>query len=192
MPSLSAKTTNSLWRQLCPLRESHPGTQRYPLQSGRHDPRIAMSEQCPRLLRSAIPTIRWIVFWRCLSSTVSSVADVRSRPYSRLHPQFNRDSVTQALRPINVKYDFLGRELGARRSEAESYERNRAEYGLIRRLPAFQEGLTRIRKGVQSSRIALLCAEKDPLAVWARPQSAGGRSSQSVSDALSSEDAPSE
>jgi uncharacterized protein (DUF488 family) len=94
---------------------------------------------------------------------VDAVADVRSQPYSRHQPQFNRESLAEALKRIDAKYVFLGRELGARRSEPEGYDGGRARYDLIRHLPAFQEGLARIQRGVESNRIALLCAEKDPV-----------------------------
>lgn len=94
---------------------------------------------------------------------VDAVADVRSQPYSRHQPQFNRESLAEAVKTIDAKYVFLGRELGARRLEPESYDGNRARYDLIRHLPAFQEGLARIQRGVESNRIALLCAEKDPV-----------------------------
>lgn len=94
---------------------------------------------------------------------VDAVADVRSQPYSRHQPQFNRERLAESLREISVRYVFLGRELGARRSEREGYDGQCARYDLIRRLPAFREGLSRLRKGVESSRIALLCAERDPL-----------------------------
>lgn len=94
---------------------------------------------------------------------ITAVADVRSHPYSRFHPQYNREALIDALDAIDIKYVFLGRELGARRSEPEGYERNRARYDLVRRLPAFQEGLARLRNGIHSNQIALLCAERDPL-----------------------------
>ena len=94
---------------------------------------------------------------------VDAVADVRSHPYSRHHSQFNRENLVEALKAISAKYVFLGRELGARRAEPESYDGSRARYDLIRQLPAFQEGLARIQRGVESNRIAMLCAEKDPL-----------------------------
>lgn len=94
---------------------------------------------------------------------VTAVADVRSHPYSRFHGQFNRETLTESLKDKRIQYVFLGRELGARRSERECYQGNQARYELIARLPAFREGLQRIRNGLASHRIALLCAEKDPL-----------------------------
>jgi uncharacterized protein (DUF488 family) len=94
---------------------------------------------------------------------VTAIADVRSQPYSRFTPQFNRETLAEALKRAGIQYVFFGRELGARRSERESYRDKQARYDLIRQLPAFQEGLDRLRRGVATHRIALLCAEKDPI-----------------------------
>ena len=44
---------------------------------------------------------------------VTAVADVRSQPYSRLHPQFNREILAGGLEQARIQYAFLGRELGA-------------------------------------------------------------------------------
>jgi uncharacterized protein (DUF488 family) len=94
---------------------------------------------------------------------IDTIADVRSQPYSRFHAQFNRETLAVALKRVGVGYAFLGRELGARRSEPESYRNGQARYDLIQQLPAFQAGLDWIRERAGSQRIALLCAEKDPL-----------------------------
>jgi uncharacterized protein (DUF488 family) len=58
---------------------------------------------------------------------------------------------------------FLGKELGARREEECCYVNGQAMYELIEHLPAFQAGLERVRKGALSHRLALMCAEKDPI-----------------------------
>ena len=94
---------------------------------------------------------------------VKAVADVRSHPYSQRLPQFNRESLSTALEAANIGYVFLGRELGARRDEQECYVDGRAEYGLIAKTAAFQEGLKRVKQGLAKMPIALLCAEHDPI-----------------------------
>lgn len=94
---------------------------------------------------------------------VSAIADVRSSPYSRFHGQFNRETLAGLLKQRGIHYVFLGRELGARRSERECYEQGCARYERIAGLPAFHEGLDRLREGARSHRIALMCAEKDPI-----------------------------
>ena len=94
---------------------------------------------------------------------VSAVADVRSSPYSRRNPQFNREALANELGRAEIRYVFLGNELGARRSEPECYKDGKAEYALIARAPLFLQGLERVRRGTDKFRIALLCAEKDPV-----------------------------
>lgn len=94
---------------------------------------------------------------------IQAIADVRSSPYSRYAPQYNREALRDALKSRGLHYVFLGQELGARRSEPECYENGKARYPLIVRSPLFQQGLERLQRGLASYRIALLCAEKDPL-----------------------------
>src|SRR5205085_12218516 len=67
------------------------------------------------------------------------------------------------FRDAQVQYVFLGDELGARRVEREVYVDGIARYDRIAKLPAFQSGLERVRKGARKFRLALMCAEKDPL-----------------------------
>ena len=94
---------------------------------------------------------------------VEVVADVRSQPYSKFHAQFNRETLTEALKQHGVQYLFLGKELGARRSEPEAYVGRQARYDRVCKLPLFLSGLERLRSGVAKFRVALLCAEKDPI-----------------------------
>lgn len=94
---------------------------------------------------------------------VTAIADVRSYPQSRRFPHFDRDALKIELRQQSVDYVFMGDELGARRSERDCYVEGKARYELIAKTPAFQRGLVRLRKGAAKHRIALMCAEKDPL-----------------------------
>ncbi len=45
---------------------------------------------------------------------ITAVCDVRSKPYSRVNPQFDRENLSKALASHGIEYRFLGRELGAR------------------------------------------------------------------------------
>jgi len=94
---------------------------------------------------------------------ITAVADVRSQPYSQYTPQFNRETLESALGRRRIKYVFMGKELGARREERECYVAGKARYDLIKGLPAFLQGLERLRRGMKTQRIALMCSEKDPL-----------------------------
>lgn len=94
---------------------------------------------------------------------IQAIADVRSSPYSQYNPQFNRELLQKSLQEHGIAYVFLGQELGARRSERECYLEGRADYGLISQTPAFKRGIERVTQGAARMRVALMCAEKDPI-----------------------------
>ncbi len=94
---------------------------------------------------------------------VTAVADVRSAPWSRRQPHFNREELAPSLAEVGIAYVFLGRELGGRSDDPSDYENGRVRYDRLRAKPAFQAGLERVVRGVASQRIALLCSEKEPL-----------------------------
>ena len=94
---------------------------------------------------------------------IEAVADVRSMPASRRHPQYNRERLEAALAGNGIGYLFLGKELGARRAEPEAYEGGVASYERIARLPAFRSGLDIVKQSAAEHRTALMCAEKEPL-----------------------------
>ena len=56
---------------------------------------------------------------------VTAVADVRSKPYSRMNPQYNREDLRAALGEAGVSYVFLGKEWarGARTRRVTAMER---------------------------------------------------------------------
>ncbi|MEH1827130.1 MAG: DUF488 domain-containing protein [Nostoc sp.] len=94
---------------------------------------------------------------------VTALADVRSHPYSRYLPHFNRLPLKDALSGVNIHYEFLGQELGARPDNKECYVDGKAVYEKIAATELFSQGIKRILKGVKNYRIALMCAEKDPI-----------------------------
>ncbi len=98
-----------------------------------------------------------------LEHQVTAVADVRSQPNSRRLEQFNRSRLDAELEIAGIRYVFLGEELGARRTETECYEGDRADYRRIATLPKFRAGLDRLRQSAAEHRVALMCAEKEPL-----------------------------
>jgi uncharacterized protein (DUF488 family) len=94
---------------------------------------------------------------------ITAVADVRSQPYSRFNPQFNREELASVLKTAGVGYVFLGQELGARSADPACYRDGRAQYALIARTPVFEKGIERLLGGMETFRVAILCAEKEPL-----------------------------
>lgn len=94
---------------------------------------------------------------------ISALGDVRSHPYSRHVPQFSYEALRGSLREAGIAYVFLGKELGARSENPACYRQGKAQYELLAQEPLFQAGLERLRQGMARYRIAIMCAEKDPL-----------------------------
>jgi uncharacterized protein (DUF488 family) len=95
---------------------------------------------------------------------ITAVCDVRSKPYSRMNPQFNRENLTKALASHGIEYRFLGKELGARSEDPSCYEGDKVRYSKLANTQLFKDGLKRVGRGLKEGfRIALMCAEKEPL-----------------------------
>ena len=94
---------------------------------------------------------------------ITAIADVRSQPYSRMNPQFNRDALRSTLKDAGIAYVFLGKELGARSNDESCYLNGKVQYDRLAMTSLFREGLDRVELGLAKHRIALMCAEKDPL-----------------------------
>ncbi|HEV3204140.1 MAG TPA: DUF488 domain-containing protein [Gemmataceae bacterium] len=95
---------------------------------------------------------------------ISAVADVRSLPSSMRHPHFNRPELEGFLKHQGITYVFLGDFLGGRPQQPSLYDVDgRVDYERVRKMPFFEQGLERLIKGQDQYRIALVCAEEDPL-----------------------------
>ena len=96
---------------------------------------------------------------------VTAVADVRSVPWSRFNAHFNRNELSAALKARSIHYAYLGRELGGRPKDLTLYdeESGKVNYERIAQTGKFRQGIARVVGGAARHRIALMCAEKDPL-----------------------------
>jgi uncharacterized protein (DUF488 family) len=98
-----------------------------------------------------------------LSEQVEFLVDVRSYPYSRFAPHFNRDEIEVAMRSRGVGYLFLGEELGGRPVSEEDYdEEGHALYGPMSERETFELAIERLIAGTKRHRLALLCSEGNP------------------------------
>ena len=95
---------------------------------------------------------------------IEVVIDVRSRPRSFRFPQFSELELEQSLREAGVRYLFLGEELGGRPEDPKAYRENGlVDYRARRKSDGFQAGIERVRRELNQSSLALMCAEEDPL-----------------------------
>jgi len=91
------------------------------------------------------------------------VVDVRSVPYSRFNPQFNREILRSTLRAAGITYSYGGAELGGRPDDPSCYEDGEVRYELIAGQVWYQEAIGRLLETAAQWRCAVLCAEEDPL-----------------------------
>lgn len=95
---------------------------------------------------------------------INVIADVRSVPYSKTTPQFNKEELIRALRKNHILYGDFSKEFGARRTEFSVYENGMVSFEKTKELQIFIDGITRIEKGLSMGySIALMCTEKNPL-----------------------------
>ncbi|MEA2825474.1 MAG: hypothetical protein QOF03_1956 [Alphaproteobacteria bacterium] len=94
---------------------------------------------------------------------IGAIADVRSKPHSRWSPQFNKEALASALGKNGFAYVFLGRELGGRPDDPALLKHGKPDYDAMSRIESFHAGIERIIEGAKTYRIALMCAERDPL-----------------------------
>ena len=84
---------------------------------------------------------------------VRLVADVRSAPWSRRHPQHSRPALEGALADAGIGYAWLGASLGDLREEG---------YEAWRKTEEYRRGLARLVALAREGTVAVLCAERDP------------------------------
>jgi uncharacterized protein (DUF488 family) len=84
-------------------------------------------------------------------------------PFSRRHPQFSKPVLAEALQQEGLAYVFLGEELGGMRKDPVLLRDGAPDYDKIAATESFRNGLDRVIDGASRHRIALMCAEREPL-----------------------------
>jgi uncharacterized protein (DUF488 family) len=97
------------------------------------------------------------------ANNINVICDVRSTPYSHYKPDFSRGPFRSFLNKSGFKYVFLGEQLGARPKDRSCYVNGQATYDRISKSSFFMDGLIRIRNGVDTLNLALVCSERDPI-----------------------------
>lgn len=94
---------------------------------------------------------------------ITVIVDVRSSPYSRYTPHFNKGPLSQALPLAGIGYLFLGDRLGGHPEAADLYDLDgRVLYDRLADSAAFREGIDQLLQSLSAGRTALLCGEEDP------------------------------
>ena len=94
---------------------------------------------------------------------IDAVADVRSVPYSRRHPQFTRRPLADALGGAGIGYLWLGDALGGRQDAVAEIGDPAARYDRVAESASFRAGLDRVLDAAGDRRLVLMCAEREPM-----------------------------
>jgi uncharacterized protein (DUF488 family) len=98
-----------------------------------------------------------------LTERIGCLVDVRSFPYSRYAPHFNRDELEAGMIRRGVRYLFLGEELGGRPTREGHYDaKGHALYGPMSEEESFATAVEHLIEDARRNRIALVCSEGDP------------------------------
>lgn len=94
---------------------------------------------------------------------IKYLVDVRSNPYSKYNPQYNRELLKSNLEAENITYVFMGENLGGLPSDRSCYVEGKVSYDLIKEKDFFKEGLARLitadEKGIN---VVIMCSETKP------------------------------
>lgn len=95
---------------------------------------------------------------------VNLVLDVRSTPWSKRYPQFNRESLARELAIQGIAYEWFGTWFGARQTDDSHYMPDGwLNYASYTASPDFMEGVRQMDRLLERGKIpVLMCAEKDP------------------------------
>jgi uncharacterized protein (DUF488 family) len=94
---------------------------------------------------------------------IEVLVDIRSEPFSRKVPHFNKDNLEREIRKSGLKYLFLGKELGGRPTKRQFYDQEGfVLYSKIADSPDFKTGIQRLLNGIEKFRVAVMCSEENP------------------------------
>lgn len=96
---------------------------------------------------------------------INCLGDVRSSPYSKFTPQFNKENLDADLKRENILYVYLGNKLGGRYLDpALLYSNGVVNYNKVMEQEEFCAGINNVIGNIKKGfKIALMCAEKNPL-----------------------------
>lgn len=104
---------------------------------------------------------------------IMTLVDVRTAPYSRYSPHFNRESLEHALARQNIQYAHAGKYLGGRPSDPSCYKSrtlpaegadylHEVDYPEVMKREWFQQGIARLLEMADEQTTAIMCSEENP------------------------------
>ncbi len=97
------------------------------------------------------------------SFDIQYLIDVRTSPYSKWAPQFNKETIKEWL-PKDIKYTYFGDSMGGKPQNNACYDKDGyLDYQKMAEIPTFQAGLNRLVDANNLHlNVAIMCTESDP------------------------------
>jgi len=103
---------------------------------------------------------------RLRGCNIAVVVDIRSKPFSRHNPQYNRYVIAEDLRRAGVPYVWMGHSLGGLPDDPNLFTMGAPDYDKIRASQKYQDGLQELLRGFEMNKelgeVTLMCSEADP------------------------------
>jgi uncharacterized protein (DUF488 family) len=96
---------------------------------------------------------------------INCIVDIRSVPFSKYVPHFNKNVIKKFLDSNNINYVYMADEFGAIREDKNLFnQKGYLDFEIIKHTKSFKDGIVRINTGIDKQFvICLMCTEKDPL-----------------------------
>lgn len=92
---------------------------------------------------------------------ITLVVDVRSQPYSRWAPQFNRETLEQDLNGAAIAYRFMGDALGGRPRDPGLCAAGSPDYGRMEQTDAYRRAIDLLLDLARTHHLTIMCGEGD-------------------------------
>jgi uncharacterized protein (DUF488 family) len=104
---------------------------------------------------------------------IQTLVDVRTSPYSRYNPQFNKENLEFWLSRQQISYLYSGKHLGGRPSDPTCYKSGKlpeegtdylheVDYKAVMQKPWFEKAIDELLETAGETTTAILCSEEDP------------------------------
>lgn len=96
------------------------------------------------------------------ANNIKTVVDVRSAPYSKYSPHFNKNTIQNGLETNGIDYFYLGNKIGGRPSNESYYKDGEVIYSLVELDGKYKEGIKELEEIIKKKWTVLMCSEEDP------------------------------
>lgn len=94
---------------------------------------------------------------------IEMLIDVRSKPYSRYVPHFNKEKIEHLCRNNGIKYLFLGNLLGGKPEDDSVVDKEmKVNYDLLAEKDYFLSGVDRLLDLISKYHVCIMCSEAQP------------------------------